>query len=437
MNTLIFKNLWSRRRRNGWLMAELILVTIISWVVLDPVIVLTHDRMLPSGFDDDRLCVVSLAVLSPQAPGYVSTATDSTSMVDAYLGLVRTTENFEGVEMAAPLYGFSYPGSNGNANRILTPEGDSVMYGINVVQFLPHTRFFETFGFAPGEGRTPEELSDYDYQEGDAVLTEGTARLYYDTDNPAGKRYTMYHREYNPDSTFYPIIGVVQDFKYRNMWRPMPSAFMATTIDENDIPEYTRILIRLKPGVSPKRFVEQFRPWMVKELRRGNLFARSVQSYSDLIKAQEEVTVMPTYRTNLLMAAFFLINLCLGVIGTFWLQTRSRREEVGVMLAFGATPRKIIRLLMGEGAVLTIVSALIGFFLYLQYAWSEGLSNGESANVNLAFSGSNYWVEHFASHFLVVSAIILLILLAVVWTGIYLPARHISRVPPTEALRDE
>ena len=49
MFKLIWKNLWARRRKNGWLLAELILVSIISWVVLAPVIVVTHDRNIPLG----------------------------------------------------------------------------------------------------------------------------------------------------------------------------------------------------------------------------------------------------------------------------------------------------------------------------------------------------------------------------------------------------
>ena len=58
MLKLIFKTLWSRRRRNGWLLAELIVVCIVSWVIFDPVIVVTHDRMIPLGYDADRLCLV-------------------------------------------------------------------------------------------------------------------------------------------------------------------------------------------------------------------------------------------------------------------------------------------------------------------------------------------------------------------------------------------
>lgn len=48
---LILKNLWSRRRRNGWLLAELILVAILSWYIFDPVMVVTYERHLPLGYD--------------------------------------------------------------------------------------------------------------------------------------------------------------------------------------------------------------------------------------------------------------------------------------------------------------------------------------------------------------------------------------------------
>lgn len=84
MFKLIWKNLWARRRKNGWLLAELILVSIISWVVLDPVIVVTHDRNIPLGYDAERLCLISLGALQPQAPGYDAEAQDSATLVDNY-----------------------------------------------------------------------------------------------------------------------------------------------------------------------------------------------------------------------------------------------------------------------------------------------------------------------------------------------------------------
>ena len=59
------------------------------------------------------------------------------------------------------------------------------------------------------------------------------------------------------------------------------------SIDMEDIDDNARILLRIKEGVSMERFLHDFKPWMVKELRGGNLFARSVLSYEDLIVEAE------------------------------------------------------------------------------------------------------------------------------------------------------
>ena len=182
------------------------------------------------------------------------------------------------------------------------------------------------------------------------------------------------------------------------------------------------------------RFLHDFKPWMLQTLRAGNLYARDLKTYRQAIDEAEFSGSSSLYRRNLLVAVFFLINLCLGVAGTFWLQTRTRREEIGVMLSFGGTPGHIVRLLLGEGVVLTTVAVLVGCFVYLQFALSEGLSLGMNWEENLR---PEYWTDFFGQHFLIVSLIVYAILLVVVSVGVYLPARHISRIQPTEALRDE
>ena len=55
MLKLILKSLWARRRRNGWLLAELILVTVLTWYIADPVFVLSYNRSLPHGYNPDGL----------------------------------------------------------------------------------------------------------------------------------------------------------------------------------------------------------------------------------------------------------------------------------------------------------------------------------------------------------------------------------------------
>ena len=200
------------------------------------------------------------------------------------------------------------------------------------------------------------------------------------------------------------------------------------------IPADALILIRVKEGVSMDRFLHDYKPWMLQTLRAGNLYVRDLKTYRQKLDETEFSGSASLYRRNLLVAIFFLINLCLGVAGTFWLQTRTRREEIGVMLSFGSTPGHIIRLLLGEGVVLTTVATLVGCLVYLQYALSEGLSRGMNYFANLR---QGYWTDFFGWHFLIVSLIVYAILLAVVLAGVFIPAWKISRIQPTEALRDE
>ena len=61
---IIFQNLWSRRKRNGWIFIELVLVTMILWVLLDVSAVYFYNKSIPAGYDSDRLCQVDIRTYS-------------------------------------------------------------------------------------------------------------------------------------------------------------------------------------------------------------------------------------------------------------------------------------------------------------------------------------------------------------------------------------
>lgn len=428
---LILKNLWSRRRRNGWLLAELILVAILSWYIFDPVMVVTYERHLPLGYDADRLCMVSVGMLPQEAPGYEPQAADSASLMQTYLNLVDRARQHPDVEQATPVLSFVYPGAMGTGTSSFIAEGDSVAHTALFIEFLPHTHFFETYGFQSGKGSmSAAQLSDLD--NGDYyIMTEDLLEGMFRTHIYRNQRCW----KVNGTDTFYTAVkGTVKSCKYLSDKRPVPIVFMP--LQNPDILsslDNMRIVVRLKEGVRMERFLHDFRPWMLRQLRIGNLYARELQSYDEINAAREFSDSTVLYRRSLSIALFFLVNLCLGVIGTFWMQTRTRREEVGVMLSYGATPHRIRLLLLGEGTALTTLATFIGCFIYLQYAFSEGLNTGSS----LMEAVTPSWVDNFGLHFFLVSLMVYVILLLVVWIGIYIPARRISSISPTEALRDE
>lgn len=428
---LILKNLWSRRRRNGWLLAELILVAILSWYIFDPVMVVTYERHLPLGYDADRLCMVSVGILPQEAPGYEPQAADSASLMQTYLNLVDRARQHPDVEQATPVLSFVYPGAMGTGTSSFIAEGDSVAHTALFIEFLPHTHFFETYGFQSGKGSmSAAQLSDLD--NGDYyIMTEDLLEGMFRTHIYRNQRCWKVN---GTDTCYTAVKGTVKSCKYLSDKRPVPIVFMP--LQNPDILsslDNMRIVVRLKEGVRMERFLHDFRPWMLRQLRIGNLYARELQSYDEINAAREFSDSTVLYRRSLSIALFFLVNLCLGVIGTFWMQTRTRREEVGVMLSYGATPHRIRLLLLGEGTALTTLATFIGCFIYLQYAFSEGLNTGSSLMEAVIPS----WVDNFGLHFFLVSLMVYVILLLVVWIGIYIPARRISSISPTEALRNE
>ena len=428
---LILKNLWSRRRRNGWLLAELILVAILSWYIFDPVMVVTYERHLPLGYDADRLCMVSVGMLPQEAPGYEPQAADSASLMQTYLNLVDRARQHPDVEQATPVLSFVYPGAMGNGTSSFIAEGDSVAHTALFIEFLPHTHFFETYGFQSGKGSmSAAQLSDLD--NGDYyIMTEDLLEGMFRTHIYRNQRCWKVN---GTDTCYTAVNGTVKSCKYLSDKRPVPIVFMPLqNPDIRSSLDNMRIVVRLKEGVRMERFLHDFRPWMLRQLRIGNLYARELQSYDEINAAREFSDSTVLYRRSLSIALFFLVNLCLGVIGTFWMQTRTRREEVGVMLSYGATPHRIRLLLLGEGTALTTLATFIGCFIYLQYAFSEGLNTGSS----LMEAVTPSWVDNFGLHFFLVSLMVYVILLLVVWIGIYIPARRISSISPTEALRDE
>ena len=428
---LILKNLWSRRKRNGWLMAELILVSVVTFIIIDPIVVLHHYMSQPLGYDADRLCIVELGRVDEKAPHFSEDDANKKTKLANILRVKDKLASHPDVESACVL-GWAYINSQGNASSEISIDSTESFYVHRVPAFIDQ-QFFETYGIksAPGSP-SPEELSKTATGKNGYIITRDLAELLFPGENAVGKNMLSIHQG---DTFFQPVHGVVEPITPYIMRGNDPLLFTVGPIKHN---KYTpNILVRIKPEVDMKTFVGKLRPWMHKEVKAGNWFAQSVITYEDHLSNFKYTSgVTNEIRLNIAYAVFFLVNLCLGVIGTFWLQTRKRTEEAGIMRSFGATKGYIVRMLLGEGVILTIVSSLIGFFGYFQYALSEGLYVSRWEHWSQRYFQHN-WIHDFGLHFTGVSVITLLILIAVVSIGIYIPARSISRTNPVNALRDE
>jgi ABC-type antimicrobial peptide transport system permease subunit len=97
-----------------------------------------------------------------------------------------------------------------------------------------------------------------------------------------------------------------------------------------------------------------------------------------------------------------------------------RTREIGIRMALGAERRNVLRLVLVQGAKLTLIGVLAGLGAALALTrWVESLLFGVSPTDLVTF------------------ALIALLLVAVALLACYIPARRAAKVDPMVALRCE
>jgi putative ABC transport system permease protein len=124
-----------------------------------------------------------------------------------------------------------------------------------------------------------------------------------------------------------------------------------------------------------------------------------------------------------LIGSFAVLALTLAMIGLYGLVSYSvsqRTREVGIRIALGAQPRDVIRLVVGEGARLSLIGIAAGVLAALGLTrLMRSLLFGVSAVDPVTF------------------AAVALLLALVAITASYIPARRAVRTSPINALRCE
>ena len=358
------------------------------------------------GFNADRLLVMQTVVP-------VATAAEAPRATRFYRDLLAEVRALPGVHAASAVR--SLPGrviSNGAYGIQGGPSfGDKGV--VNLPQALFNVTapgYFRTIGVPIRRGR---DFSDNDRLGAPmvAIINESLARASFPNQDPIGRGIQA-----GLDTLdFMTIVGVVADMRSDGPTSPVqPEIFMP--YEQHPRPAANLNIVARVQGDNPLALADTIRE-KVAQLN-SDVPVRAMTMESTLATASET----PRFRTLLIVvfAGVALVLALAGIYGVMTYTVTQRVPELGVRIALGATPGNILKLIVGQGAVLAAAGLAIGVALSLASGrFLEGMLFGVTAR--------DPWT------LLAVTGVVAVATLA----ACYIPGRRAVGVDPMVALRAE
>ena len=163
---------------------------------------------------------------------------------------------------------------------------------------------------------------------------------------------------------------------------------------------------------------------MTSQLQVAPFYLFDIQSYKDQkIERDAAEGITPYIRSARLIVIFFVFNVFIGLMGTFWFRTRHRRSEIALRMAMGSSRGRIRWQLLGEGLLLLALASIPALTICI---------NMVMADVIFTEATDATW-----GRFGICVSIVWVLMALMVIAGIWYPASRAMEVQPAEALHDE
>jgi putative ABC transport system permease protein len=272
--------------------------------------------------------------------------------------------------------------------------------------------YFRTMDIPLRAGRALDER-DRDGTELTGVVNESMVRRYFPNSNPVGRR-LRWARQRTPQ--WITIVGVVGDVRHFGLGEPdEPAVYIPYAQSTQGWKRWMEVVVR-GPG-GPARLEELVRRKVraVDPLLPIARLTRMEQVVGDSLTRQR-------FNAEILgiFAAAALLLASVGIFGVMWSAVGRRRAEIGVRMALGAAPSRVVREILAEA--FRLVGLGIGIGLAAALALTRLMASllfGVRPTDPLTYAG------------------VALVLAAVALVASWVPARRAARIDPMEALRSE
>lgn len=415
---MILKNIWSNRRKNAWVFVELILVTLLSWSFVDLYLTAAYADILyevKNEADRDQLVLGYLA--------YEDEPEDVEASKRALLNAMREMPQVESASLGSlyhivtsPFYGsLSFPSDSNicaHAKQYFMDKGNDIM---------------TTLGIRMADGSNADTVLNRMMPE-DIMITRDLAMALYGTEDVVGRQivtnYKLTEQAYGLTFSTGRETRTIRGVTNNIMTPTERYAYAFFTYQPMPADSYT-LIIRLKEGVDPVTFADEFNNTNEEErLHHNTMYVYNIDAYVNTsYKNGQQLERSVFDQITLILLFVFALNIFIGTIGTYWIQIRRRDEEINILRSFGASRRRIVAMLIGEGALLTLAAWVIACIIRLQFP-KESLY-GDSVT---CYTGNEIdIVTEFWPHFLIISAAVYILVYLIVVLAILIPSIHLTK----------
>jgi putative ABC transport system permease protein len=328
---------------------------------------------------------------------------------DFYKELLNRARTLPGV--TAVSLAQNIPFSTGQRGEAVIPEGYQFPKGefsVGILTSSVDENYFPAMRIPITRGRA---FTAHDDEKAPlvAIVNQQFAKTYWPNQDPIGKRLQLGSNK----NRWLQVIGVTPTAKYAYLGEPA-TPYLYVPFAQNP---QSRMAILTCTSIEPASLAMPLRQ-LVHSLD-ANEPVFNLMTLQDYIGSKNQ----PVHMLVEIVATMGAIGLSLALIGLYGLVAYSvarRTREIGVRMAIGAHQNDVLKMVLRQGLLLSLIGIGIGGLLAA--AVSKALVAGL---VGLASASAAVYV------------IVPLLLLAVTLGACYMPARRAARVDPVAALRAE
>ena len=409
------KQLWKNRKSNRWIFIEIFVVSVLLWYCVDFMYVVVEKNREPMGVNLEHVYRVTLGAHITQQIDRGNSDSVEALWINPLLQIVQLINDYPGVEATAYFYGTEPYNINRMFQGYTADEENAHRATIRYVSEDYH----KVFNVQMQEGG----FTDWDINTSPqgAVISPELGDSLFHSQSVAGKTFRDY---YEPDLRF-RVTGISGPMKYNVYERYVP--FIYTPFNMLRF-SYTipRIGFRVSPEVDVPGFEQRFTEEMKSKLNIGPFYLFSVSSYDFQAEVYEKVIGISKYIQAIsAILLFFLFIIFLGILGTFWFQMESRRNEIGLRMALGSTRKGVLQYVITESMMLFTSAFIPAFIVCANLAYWDVTYTYNNA---MDYTAGRFWTT------IIFTALIMMLIILI---GVLIPASRASKIHPVEALRDE